>query len=233
MTLLSRQTVSEAVDAAGWRLLLGQVKTGVRVGSLGDAAEVAAALAAAVGDLGAHLDVRLAADRVELSIGTPGTVRPTAPDLDLAGRLSAVVAGLGRTCEPGLGEERVTQTLELAVDALDIPAVRPFWAAVLGYVDELPDGDPAGGLVDPRGQGPSVWFQQMDAERPQRNRLHLDISVPHDERAARVDAALAAGGVLLSDAAAPAFWILADVEGNEVCVCTWQGRDAQEEKVSR
>ena len=24
---------------------------------------------------------------------------------------------------------------------------------------------------------------------------------------------------------APAFWVLADPEGNEACVCTWQGRD--------
>ena len=31
----------------------------------------------------------------------------------------------------------------------------------------------------------------------------------------------------MSDAEAPAFWVLADVEGNEVCICTWQGRDAE------
>jgi len=37
--------------------------------------------------------------------------------------------------------------------------------------------------------------------------------------------ALAAGGRLVSDAAAPAFWVLADAEGNEACICTWQGRD--------
>ena len=35
----------------------------------------------------------------------------------------------------------------------------------------------------------------------------------------------AAGGRLVSDAEYPAFRILADAEGNEVCVCTWQGRD--------
>jgi hypothetical protein len=40
-----------------------------------------------------------------------------------------------------------------------------------------------------------------------------------------ISAALAAGGTLLSDSAAPAFWVLADPEGNEACVCTWQGRD--------
>jgi 4a-hydroxytetrahydrobiopterin dehydratase len=65
----------------------------------------------------------------------------------------------------------------------------------------------------------------MDAPRPERNRIHLDITVSHDEGAARVRAALDAGGRLVSDAAARAFWVLADVEGNEVCVCTWQDRD--------
>lgn len=69
------------------------------------------------------------------------------------------------------------------------------------------------------------WFQQMDAPRPQRNRIHLDLDVPHDAARGRIDAALAAGGRLVSDAAAPAFWVLADAEGNEACICTWQGRD--------
>ena len=64
--------------------------------------------------------------------------------------------------------------------------MRPFWRAVLGY-RELGDED----LVDPHGRGPSVWFQEMDAPRPQRNRIHVDISVPHDQAEARVAAALA------------------------------------------
>jgi 4a-hydroxytetrahydrobiopterin dehydratase len=49
--------------------------------------------------------------------------------------------------------------------------------------------------------------------------------VPHDQAPARLEAALAAGGRLLSDAAAPAFWVLADPEGNEACITTWQARD--------
>jgi 4a-hydroxytetrahydrobiopterin dehydratase len=65
----------------------------------------------------------------------------------------------------------------------------------------------------------------MDAPRPQRNRIHLDVTVAHDEAEARVQTALAAGGVLVSAARARAFWILADAEGNEVCVCTWLDRD--------
>ena len=64
----------------------------------------------------------------------------------------------------------------------------------------------------------------MDAERPQRNRVHLDVTVAHDEADARVAAAIAAGGRLVSDEHARAFWVLADAEGNEACVCTWQDR---------
>ena len=65
----------------------------------------------------------------------------------------------------------------------------------------------------------------MDEPRPQRNRIHFDISVPHDQARDRIAAALDHGGRLLSDAGAPAFWVLADAEGNEACVTTWQGRD--------
>jgi 4a-hydroxytetrahydrobiopterin dehydratase len=49
--------------------------------------------------------------------------------------------------------------------------------------------------------------------------------VPHDQGEARVAAAIAAGGHLVSDDHAPSWWVLADAEGNEACVATTQGRD--------
>jgi 4a-hydroxytetrahydrobiopterin dehydratase len=63
----------------------------------------------------------------------------------------------------------------------------------------------------------------MDAPRPQRNRIHIDISVPHDEASALIQAALAADATMRYAAEAPAFWVLADAEGNEACITTWQG----------
>ncbi|MBE7163428.1 MAG: 4a-hydroxytetrahydrobiopterin dehydratase, partial [Williamsia herbipolensis] len=119
--------------------------------------------------------------------------------------------------------DRPVQALEIAIDALDIPAVVPFWRAVLGYGDGT--GDEPDEVVDPAHRGPTIWFQQLDEPRPQRNRIHFDVHVAHDDAPRRIDAALAAGGHLVSDTEAPAFWILADAEGNEICVCTWQGRD--------
>jgi hypothetical protein len=37
-----------------------------------------------------------------------------------------------------------------------------------------------------------------------------------------VDNAIAAGGEILDDSRAPAYWVLADGDGNRACVCTWQ-----------
>jgi 4a-hydroxytetrahydrobiopterin dehydratase len=117
------------------------------------------------------------------------------------------------------------QAVEIGITAMDIAAVRPFWKAIMGYADELDATGPADALIDPLYQAPAIWFQQMDVPRTQRNRIHFDVIVPHDEARRRMDAAIAAGGTLVYDAEAPAFWVMADQEGNEVCVCTWQGRD--------
>jgi 4a-hydroxytetrahydrobiopterin dehydratase len=95
-------------------------------------------------------------------------------------------------------------------------------------VDDPGDPGYGAGLVDPAGQLPPIWFQQMDTPRPQRNRVHFDITVAHDEAEDRVRAAVAAGGTLVNDSFARSFWVLADAEGNEACVCAWTDRDERD-----
>lgn len=221
MEKLSRPAASEAVSWLGWRLVLGEFRTQVLTGSLPLAADVAARAAAEPGAEG-HLRMDVRSDRVLLAVQTAEIGWVTPHDMDLARRISVVVAEELRLATLPGPDGRPVQVIEIGIDAMDIPAVRPFWKAVLGYADEPGGGN---GLTDPLGQGPAVWFQQMDAPRPQRNRLHLDVSVPHDEAHERLAAAVAAGGTLVYDAEAPAFWVLADPEGNEACVTTWQGRD--------
>lgn len=219
MDQLTNKAASDAVTDLGWRYVLGRFRTHVRVGSLARAAEVASAVAAHDN----HLFVDLRPDHVVLTVQTPDTASVTEDDIQAVKRISALVAELGLATEPT--GPRAPQVLELAIDAMDIPSIRPFWRAIMGYVDETPESDDTDAIVDPLGEQPSIWFQQMDQPRPQRNRIHLDISVPHDEAAKRIENALAAGGTLVSDAEAPAFWVLADREGNEACITTWQGRD--------
>lgn len=242
---LTRQEASDAVSAGGWRYLSSRVLvTQVPVGSLSQAAEAATMLTAAAGPAaGDHLWLDLRADRLLIGVKTIAAGVVTSADTEIATRISAAAAAAGLSAQaipPGQSARsgstspaglaaiipgRSVQTVEIAIDAMDIAAIRPFWLAVLGYQPEPGFADPEGSIIDPAGQGPAVWFQQMDAPRPQRNRIHLDVDVPHDEAAGRIQAAIAAGGTLSYDAEAPAFWVLADPEGNEVCVVTWQGRD--------
>jgi 4a-hydroxytetrahydrobiopterin dehydratase len=226
---LSRTAASAAVADIGWRYLLDDLAVSVPVQSLAQGSAVAAAAVAAGGaDADGHLRVDLRPDRVELSVRDRNAGRPTTRDTELAHRIAAAVAGLGLAGSGSTSAEspRPVQALEVAIDALDIPGIQPFWKAVLGYVDQFDGDDPTYAIVDPAGQLPSLWFQQMDAPRTQRNRVHFDITVAHDEAEPRVRAALAAGGRLVDDSNARAYWVLADAEGNEVCVCAWTGRDA-------
>ncbi|HJU03276.1 MAG TPA: VOC family protein [Actinomycetes bacterium] len=163
-----------------------------------------------------HPDLDLRHDGVYARLLT-GTVESDGlgqRDLELARRISAVARELGLAADPA-----AVQTVQVSIDALVSKDVMPFWRAVLGYEyrADSPDED----LIDPRGRGASLWFQDMDAPRPQRNRIHIDVWVPHDHAEARVAAALAAGGRLVSDRFAPGWWTLADAEGNEVDVATW------------
>jgi 4a-hydroxytetrahydrobiopterin dehydratase len=230
---LTRQQVSDAVGPPGWRVVVGVIRTSIRVASLAQAAEVAQLAATLAGPgTGRSLSADLRPDRVVLTLQSPeGWVGP--PEVDLAQRISGAVREQGLATGPEVAPDaangaRSVQVLEIAIDALDIPAIRPFWQAVLGYGDEpgANGSDPGAGLADPVGQGPTFWFQQMDEPRPQRNRIHFDVVVPDDETGHRIQAALDAGGRLINDSEAPAFWVLADPEGNEACVCTWLGRDA-------
>jgi len=229
-TPLSRPTASSAVEAIGWRYVFGAFTTSIEVTSLAKAVRVAATIAEVSGDdadLHLRLDVR--PDRVEATLMDESIAHVTQRDVELAHAISTALTGLG-VATNGVATTagraaRPVQSVELGIDALDIAAIRPFWRAVMAYVDEPGRSGPTDPLVDPVRQGPAIWFQQMDAPRPQRNRIHLDLGVSHDEAHARVEAALAAGGTLVSDAQARAFWVLADPEGNEICVCTWQDRD--------
>jgi 4a-hydroxytetrahydrobiopterin dehydratase len=212
---LRSSVVTDAVDPRHWRVLLGALRATFIGPDFASGAAFVARIAELADAANHHPDVLLRWGQVSVKTSSHDVGGLTQRDVDLARAITLVADELG--LEASVPR---TEVLEIAVDALDIPAVRPFWAAVFGY-EVSADGSE---VADPAGVGPTVWFQQMDEPRPQRNRIHFDITVPHDLAQARVRAVIDAGGKLVSDAAAPSFWVMADPEGNEVCICTWQAR---------
>ena len=139
-------------------------------------------------------------------------------DVALARAISATAREQGVAADPS-----VVQTLIVIPGAPVTAEDMPFWQAVLGYV---PRGDsPDEDLVDPMGFGPGFWFEPMDEPRgDEGGAIHIAVWIPAAQAEARVAAALAAGGHLVRDTHAPAWWTLADSAGNEVDVATTTGR---------
>ena len=162
-----------------------------------------------------HPDVDLQYGTVTVRLFTHDILGLSNLDAQLARDISVAARALKIDADP-----TNVQSVQLTLDALVTANIRPFWRAVLDY-KEVGDDD----LLDPRGRGPSIWFQAMDPARTERNRFHVDVFVPNDLAEARIAAALAAGGHVVNDSQAPDHWTLADSEGNEVDVATTFNRD--------
>jgi 4a-hydroxytetrahydrobiopterin dehydratase len=200
---------------ADWRFVRDDASAHFRTGSFAAGVALVDAIGRLADAADHHPDVDLRPDGVTVWLRTRGADGLSERDVALALQISTAARELGVPIDPtGL------QSVQVAIDALVLSDVMPFWRAVLGY-----RGVGDANLLDPHFQGPPFWFQQMDAPRPQRNRIHIDVYVPHDQAESRVAAAIAAGGHLVSDENAPEWWTLADAEGNEVDVASWPDRD--------
>ncbi|GIF14048.1 VOC family protein [Actinoplanes teichomyceticus] len=216
MTKLSGREIAEQAPD-GWVYLLGGLQTRLRTGNFAAGLALLNAIAAAAEEMDHHPDLDLRYTYLDVRTTSHDVGRVTGRDLRLAGTISDLAARAGVTPErAGLA------VLELALDTPAADRVAPFWAAVLGM--EQRDHDGVNDEVrDAAGRLPAVWFQRSGSQEP-RQRWHPDLWVDPSEVRPRIDAALAAGGTLVSDADAPRFWVLADPEGNRVCLCTWQDR---------
>jgi 4a-hydroxytetrahydrobiopterin dehydratase len=226
--MTARVAASEftALGLDDWRVIRSGVEANFACVSFAEAGRFAADLAALCDERDHHASIDLRyPDLVHVMSTTHFMNALTDRDVALAAAISDLARTRGYRSTP-----RDSMVVEIAIDAADIEAVRPFWQAVLGYVPEHTlEGEVVDAIIDPEGLGPSVWFQRMEEPRVERNRIHLDVNVPADVAQERVAAAVAAGGRLVSDAENKAFWVLADPEGNEACVCPWQTVTEQHE----
>jgi 4a-hydroxytetrahydrobiopterin dehydratase len=206
-----------AADLADWRRLTQRLHARFRTDdpAIGAAFVSDAVRAATEVGLADHLEVGLTSAHVDLRVasrpaGEGLVLRPD--DVALARLVSDVARRHEVTSVPG----EVTE-VELALDTADHARISPFWAALLtGDAGNVVDDS----VVDPTGRLPSTWFQGTQPHEVPRQRWHLDLWVAPEAAAARIAAAVAAGGTVVDDSEAPSFTVLADPDGNKVCVCT-------------
>jgi 4a-hydroxytetrahydrobiopterin dehydratase len=199
-----------------WRSMHESLQARFRTGDLETGLRLVAAIGAAAGELGRHLHLDLRPTHLNVRLVSPDVHAKTRRDVELARTISALASGLGVPADPA-----TVSRVEIGLDTWDADEIRPFWEAVLGLtVHPRFERD----LTDPEGDLPALWFQDTDPHELPRQRFHLDVRVPPEEAGPRIEAALAAGGTMVSDERAPTFTVLADPQGNKVCVCTHLGR---------
>lgn len=213
---LTRSQVRE-LQPEGWEVMLGAIEALYATGGFAKGLAFVNRVGEAAEAANHHPDLTLTYPAVHVKLSSHDVGGVTDRDIALATTITQIAAELGIAATP----DKLSR-IEIGLDAHDRPRVGPFWAAVLGYELDQPDGID---IVDPQGRQVTFWLQQSDAHEEPRQRFHVDVTVPPDQAQARIDAALAAGGTLVTDEHAPAFIVLADPEGNKACVCTSLGRD--------
>jgi len=215
-------TEFRAAEGMGaWPVLSNGATTFFRTGSFAESARLVAAIAGIEGVEGHRpaVDLRKDGVTVRLLAVADDWWGMSRRDIEMARRITAAAASLGLSPEPGA----VQSVDPIVIGAEDIDRVRPFWRALMGY--EPRADSPEEDLVDPRDRGPGIWFERVEGPRSERNRMHVAVWVPPEQAEARVAAAVAAGGRVIFDALAPAWWTLADPEGNEADISTSLERD--------
>ena len=167
--------MSEPIESArfhevGWRVLAYTEATHFRTRSLAEGAALAEAICEVARTTSRQPDMDLRSKGVTVRLQRDESGELTEADLALAGAISTRRANLAQpSTSPACRATKSRSTRS------SLPTCCPSGRPVLGY-ERFGDA-----LIDPHFEGPTFWFQQMDAPRPQRNRIHIDLYVPEDQ----------------------------------------------------
>lgn len=200
---------SSGVD--DWRVVSSGAQALYRASSLAQAANLVAPVVSAAEEFGIQPDIDLRPEAVTVRIPPWefGGIPAAAP------RFAAAVSEAAREC--GLtADPDAIHSVSIFVAHHSEADVRPFFLAALGY-EPIGETD----AIDPLRAGPDLAFNPITGDAPRRGRTHFDVFVPASQAQARVDAALAAGGRLVDDSHAPAWWTIASPDNHGVDIASW------------
>jgi 4a-hydroxytetrahydrobiopterin dehydratase len=217
---VDRLSTQDVLDAGldDWRKLAQALHARYRIADFTAGAAFVAAVAEAAEAAGHHPDLKIISGVVDVSLCTrEDGLWITQRDIDLAEKISQIARQQGLTPEPA-----VVAQLEIALDTANEDRVAPFWSVLL---TGSPDNKIYDSVFDPTSRVPNLWFQGTDERPTPRQRWHFDLWLAPEAAAGRITAAVAAGGSVVDDSEAPSFTVLADPDGNRVCICTCLERD--------
>ena len=199
-----------ADDLTDWVVLHGGPTAVFKTKTFAEAANFFQALAQLPQLNGTNAQVNIVSERVTVRI-TREVWNIESAHIDLARSISKIADSLGIVADPSQVQE-VQVAISAKPDSIDLN----FWRAVLGYEAMLGDN-----AIDPLGNSSTIWMQELDENKSLRHAMHIDVSVPEKHAEARLKAAVNAGGIVIDDSHAPAYWILSDRSGNKVCIASW------------
>ncbi|MDQ4038351.1 MAG: 4a-hydroxytetrahydrobiopterin dehydratase [Actinomycetota bacterium] len=215
--VLSQEELDRALaELSGWHYHRDAIHTRIKAPSFPAAVALVGAIADVAEEMDHHPDIDIRWRNVDIALATHSVGGVTELDVTQARRITDLALGAGAVVRK---PTQPSDGIEIAIDCTDPAAIRDFWRVGLGLTERT-TSDGAIDLVGTQPDSPGVWFQQMSEPRPERNRIHIDVYVPRDRAQERVSAVLAVGGRLVTDEHAPSWWVMADAEGNELCVCS-------------
>ena len=201
----------QAPGVGDWRVAATGPQAVFTASSFAQAAGLPAPIVELAEQFGILPDVDVRPEGVVVRVPYRGPQGIPAAATQFAAAVATAAAQRGLIANPALA-----QSIGLYVAQHSEADVRPFFLAALGY-EAFGEGD----AVDPLRCGPQLAFNPITGDVPSRGRTHLDVFVPADQAQARVEAALAAGGRLVDDSNAPAFWSLASPDNHGVDIASW------------
>jgi 4a-hydroxytetrahydrobiopterin dehydratase len=196
-----------------WRKLAQALHARYRIADFRAGAAFVATVAEAAEAASHHPDLKMTDGVVDVSLCThEDGLWVTQKDIDMAQQISQIARQNGLEPEP-----TAVAQLEIALDTANEDGVAPFWSVLL---TGSPGNKIYDSVLDPTGRVPGLWFQGTGEHETPRQRWHFDLWLAPEVAQERILAAVAQGGSVVDDSQAPSFTVLADPDGNRVCVCT-------------
>ena len=169
---------TEILDAGldDWRWVLDKLVARFETGDFNTGTALVTKIAEAADEANHHPDVDLRYPHLTVSLKSHDVDAITPRDIRLARRISELAAEAGVSAQP-------TPPTSSSSRWTPRTTRRSSRSGRRSSATTRPKHDD--GLRDGAGRKPTLWFQETDSDAPDRQRWHLDVSVPHDVAQAR------------------------------------------------